>query len=577
MPKKTKKNPNTVANEQTLKEFRKLMTKSAENEEKLRENADYLVLRRGISGYKRSTIIQIFQILEKAKFHNEAEAWSRGLIGMNLFHTVSQSFKISMSSVTDSNLQSNMCYMQIKKNCDLTLCDSLSKYDFVHNLHPNKCPKERLFWTNQIAPDVLESLQKFKYELPEIRFKNNVGTEVNLNFDKENLLECPNYQKMKKQHMMPILNDKFKLQMASALKRKKMYDEALFWLETYKNDFPRGRTIPILSFRMGCFWCLGDMKNFVLTADTWIEVLKEEFEADEIYGLEEFFMQYLPDFENPGHFYEELANALMNVRRYRDAYPYFEVKWNSVRKSFYVHTSCSVNHMYQILEASVKAKDCELVKRALSQMPSDILTASEPEVMKLRLKNLYTTLEDAELKMMIMPQNSPDVKKNFGQYLETTKLYTAFIRFCILRSNNLELFPDTKTTMFEWLDMAFIFIHELIVSNLKLTSKHNFFVMHPIVSFPLITLRSYLHFEFYHYNYCPTIFRSIQYIIRNQCYIEDIDIQVHQVVKKFNLRTKVFKFYKENWSILNNEGKRQISMLRNSYLINDHFQIKFAE
>ena len=112
MPPKNKKNAKTIANEQTLKELRKLMTKS-ENQEKLRSNAEYLVMRRDKDGYKRSTKIQIFKILEKARFHNEAEAWSRDLTGKNMFQIISQTFDVAMNSVTDCHLQSNLyrdCY-----------------------------------------------------------------------------------------------------------------------------------------------------------------------------------------------------------------------------------------------------------------------------------------------------------------------------------------------------------------------------------------------------------------------------------------------------------------------------------
>ena len=611
-----------MANEQTLKEFRKLMTKS-EKQEKLRANAEYVVMRRGKNGYKRSTKIQIFQILEKARFHSEAEAWSRDLIGKNLFEIVSQTFKVSMSSVTDLDLQSNIYYMDIKRNYDLSLCDSLSKYDFVHNLHPDKCPKERLFWMNQIAPDVLESLHKSEYEPPEIRMKNYSGTEENFTFDEDNLLDCPNYQKMKKKHMMKSLDDKFKLQMASALKAKKSYDEALFWLETNKNDREKSESIPVLSLKMGIFWRLGDTKKFVLTADLWIATATEELEVDGILGLfgrEESFMPYFPnDFETPALFYAELADALKKVRRYRDAHLYYVLLQNTIEElnakeeSYFVHTKHSVNYMYNILETSVKAKDSELVKRALNQIPSEILTASEPEVMKLRLKNLDMTLEDAEIKMlmtllnhpdvekaneqylvnkkkycgkrmgvtalemMIRPLNSPDILKAYGQYMETATMYFEIVRFCILRAHNLELFLDTRNTMQEWLDMAFHFTHKLMLSCMELSSKCYILMMNSTFVTSLITFHNYLHFNCYYYDHCPQIYKNMDVLIRVLDNAALIVNDVNEIIRNFRQRPKVIKFYKENWSILNHEHKRQITMLRNSYLINDHFQIKFAE
>merc|ERR1719468_972539 len=93
----------------------------------------------------------------------------------------------------------------------------------------------------------------------------------------------------------------------------------------------------------------------------------------------------------------------------------------------------------------------------------------------------------------------------------------------------------------------------------------------------LFTFYNYLHFHCYYYDHCPQIYKNMDVLIRVLDNAALIVNDVNEIIRNFRQRPKVIKFYKENWSILNHEHKRQITMLRNSYLINDHFQIKFAE
>ena len=536
MSKKTRKSHNISVNDKVLKDFHKLMSISDE-EEKLQHNPGYLNIKQNKQSYKKTTKIEIFQTVQQASFHDEAEYWSREIIGGNPNEMLSILFLCnnlppSISKWSDSDLTTNTFYIKIKSECDLY--DYRSKYDFVHFLDQKYCQKERSFWWNQIPKEVLKLLITSEYISPEKRWSN---------IDDGLLSRDIFHQKLNNEYQ---LENSMKLEIAKYLMGIQRYEEALFWLNTLKIgplDHLDGTIVEILARKMACYFALEDQNFFVEYADLTIEAQKKFLGLNSIFYSEFEFLQYT-DFPYHKPFHQEYVEALMKLRRYQDAFDWYEqgLEFLNSFTSPYQDNIISLAQMHNLLQSALKAKDSTLVTRALGQFPCEVLTSKSPQDMQIKLKKLNPTRND-----------------NDDTLIRKYNMFRIFGEYCIMRAENLDLFND-KVRAQDWLkqgtEITGVFAHFRKPNQVK------------FMFFPLIT---YLAFGLYQSN--PVAFKefTLQWIDGS------IIIAIHRFIHDHHKRTLVFNFYKENWSRLKERDKRSITFLRNSYLINDHFKINFAQ